>query len=111
MAHIGQFTRDKAGFAGRIETLAFRHELYLVPAERSDAENAPDYRVYLGDADGPEIGAGWKRTGEKAGEFISLLIDDPAFAQPMRANLFQSVDDKSIWVLSWTRAAKRDERS
>ena len=41
------------------------------------------YRVHLGDGDGPEIGAGWKRTGEKAGEYVSLVIDDPALAQPI----------------------------
>ena len=71
MAQIGQFTRDKSGFTGRIQTLFFTQDLSLVPAESSDAENAPDYRVHLGDGDGPEIGAGWKRTGEKAGEYVS----------------------------------------
>ena len=76
MAQIGHFTRDKSGFSGRIQTLTFYRDLSLVPAESSDAENAPDYRVHMGDADGPEIGAGWKRTGEKAGEYVSLVIDD-----------------------------------
>ena len=84
MAQIGQFTRDKSGFTGRIQTLFFTQDLSLVPAESSDAENAPDYRVHVGDGDGPEIGAGWKRTGEKAGEYVSLVIDDPALAQPIR---------------------------
>ena len=77
MAQIGQFTRDKSGFTGRIHTLTVDRDLILVPAESSDAENAPDYRIHLGDADGPEIGAGWKRTGEKAGDYVSLVIDDP----------------------------------
>ena len=58
MAQIGQFTRDKSGFTGRIQTLFFTQDLSLVPAESSDAENAPDYRVHVGDGDGPEIGAG-----------------------------------------------------
>ena len=111
MAQIGQFTRDKSGFTGRIQTLFFYRDLSLVPAESSDAENAPDFRVHMGDADGPEIGAGWKRTGEKAGEYVSLVIDDPALAQPIRANLFQSGDDKSAWVLSWNRPPKRGERN
>ena len=110
MAQIGQFTRDKSGFTGRIQTLFFDGELSLVPAESSDAENAPDYRIHLGDADGPEIGAGWKRTGEKAGEYVSLLIDDPVLAQPIRANLFRSTDDYATWVLNWNRPPKRGER-
>jgi len=110
MAQIGQFTRDKSGFTGRIQALFFTRDLSLVPAESSDAENAPDYRIHLGDADGPEIGAGWKRTGEKAGEYVSLLIDDPALAQPIRANLFRSTDDHATWVPNWNRPLKRGER-
>ncbi len=110
MAQIGQFTREKAGFTGRMHTLTFYRELTIVPAESSDAENAPDYRIHLGDGDGPEVGAGWKRTGEKAGEYVSLLIDDPALTQPIRANLFQSGDDQTAWVLNWNRPPKRGER-
>lgn len=110
MAQIGQFTRNKSGFTGRIQTLTFAQDLSLVPAESSDAENAPDYRVHMGDAEGPEVGAGWTRTGEKAGEYVSLVIDDPALAQPIRANLFQSGDDKAAWVLNWNRQPKRSER-
>ena len=110
MAQIGQFTRDKSGFAGHIHTLTVERDLILIPAEPSDAENAPDYRIRLGSPDGPEIGAGWKRTGEKAGDYVSLVIDDPSLTQPIRANLFQSGDDKSAWVLNWNRPPKRSER-
>jgi uncharacterized protein (DUF736 family) len=110
MAQIGQFTRSKSGYSGRIQTLSFDAELVLVPAEHSDAENAPDYRIHLGDGDGPEIGAGWKRTGEKAGDYVSLQLDDPALTQPIRANLFQSGEDKSAWILNWNRPPKRGER-
>ena len=51
-----------------------------------------------------------KRTGEKAGEYVSLQIDDPTFDHPLRANLFQSDDDKSAWGLHWNRPPKRAER-
>jgi uncharacterized protein (DUF736 family) len=110
MTQIGQFTRHKSGFAGRIHTLTVERHLILVPAEPSDADNAPDYRIHLGDGDGPEIGAGWKRIGEKAGDYVSLIIDDPSLMQPIRANLFQSGDDKSAWVLNWNRPPKRGAR-
>lgn len=111
MSLIGHFSRTKSGYAGRVRTLAIDAELVLVPAEHSDAENAPDYRIHLGsDDDGPEIGAGWKRTGEKAGDYVSLQIDDPTFGHPIRANLFQSADDKSAWGLHWNRPPKRAER-
>jgi len=110
MAQIGQFTRSKSGYSGHIRTLSFNAELVLVPADHGDSENVPDYRIHLGDADGPELGVGWKRTGEKAGDYVSLLIDDPALMQPIHANLFQSGDDKSTWVLNWNRPPKRSER-
>ena len=51
------------------------------------------------------------RTGEKAGEYVSLQIDDPAFTQPIRTNLFQSGNDRSAFHLLWTRPSKRENRS
>ena len=43
--------------------------------------------------------------GDKAGPFVAVLIDDPALAQPLRANLFRS--DSSSHVLMWSRPARR----
>lgn len=111
MPQIGQFTRASTGFAGRIRTLSFDTEFTIVPSDPSDAENAPDYRIHLGDEDGPEVGAGWKRTGERAGEFVAIVLDDPVFLAPIRALLFRDDDDGNTWSLHWTRAQKRGERS
>jgi uncharacterized protein (DUF736 family) len=108
MPQIGSFTRETTGFVGRIQTFTLSHEVILVPIEQSVAENAPDYRLHSGAADGPEIGAGWKRTGEKAGEYIALLIDDPALPQPIHANLFR--DGEAAWSLHWNRAPKREAK-
>ena len=107
---IGMFTREASGFTGQIHTLTLACDLAIIPAEPSETENAPDYRVHQGGDEGPEVGAGWMRTGERAGEYVALVIDDPAFRHPIRANLFQSGADKSAWVLSWNRAPKRSER-
>jgi uncharacterized protein (DUF736 family) len=107
---IGSFTRDTSGYSGRVHTLTLDFDAAIVAAEPNDAENAPDFRVHLGDADGPEIGAGWKRTGEKAGEYVSLLIDDPTFVQPLRANLFRDDDKGAAWSLHWSRPTKREGR-
>ena len=104
MAHIGIFKRKNDGYNGTVRTLTLDREIDIIPAVASDAENAPDYRVLTGEV---EIGAGWKRTGKKAGEYVSLIIDDPALVQPIRANLFQSGDDESVWVLNWNRPPKR----
>ena len=114
MPLIGHFTRDESGFIGHLETLLLHQDIIIVSAEPSDAENAPDYRVHvfvgMNNETGAEIGAGWKRTGEKAGNYVALQIDDPRFAQPIRANLFQSGGDKSAWSLNWNRPQKRGER-
>ncbi|MER9299800.1 DUF736 domain-containing protein [Mesorhizobium sp. M0621] len=110
MPQIGQFIRNQTGYSGRIRTLRLDLDIAIVEADASDAENAPDYRVHAGHEDGPAIGAGWKRSGEKAGEFVSLQIDDPTFAQPIRANLFQSGDDKASWSLQWSRPRDRAEK-
>jgi uncharacterized protein (DUF736 family) len=111
MPRIGTFVRTQQGFSGRLQTLSLDIELTLVPEERSVTENAPNYRIHAGDEEGRKVGAGWARTGEKAGEYIALQIDDPTFAQPLRANLFQSGGDRSTYHLLWTRPAKRDSRT
>ncbi|MGP0104046.1 DUF736 domain-containing protein [Rhodoblastus sp.] len=108
MPQIGQFTRENSGFVGRIHTFTVYREVRIVPAEPSDAENAPDYRVHHGNDEGPEIGAGWKRTGERAGGYIALVIDDPALPQPIRANLFRDDEAGNAWSLHWSRLPKRD---
>ena len=47
---------------------------------------------------------------EGAQAAVYRLTADPTFAQPIRANLFQSADDKSAWGLYWNRPIKRSER-
>lgn len=110
MPQIGQFTRTESNIVGRVRTLTLDVELAIVPTENMEAENAPDYRVHLADEDGLEVGAAWKRTGDRAGEYLSVLIDDPAFMQPIRANLFRSDAAGRAWSLHWNRPSKREER-
>jgi len=113
MAQIGTFKRTKTGISGRIRTLALDAELVLIPVDKRDAENVPDYRIHLGGDDGtevgPEVGAGWKRSGEKARDYISLQLDDPSFGQPIRANLFQANEAGTAFNLLWNRPPRRNE--
>ncbi|MDR3514004.1 MAG: DUF736 family protein [Caulobacteraceae bacterium] len=103
MATIGQFTRDPSGFSGRLRTLLLERPLSLTLAEPSESEAAPDYRVRLTGDDGPDVGAAWKRKSDKAGDYLSLLIDDPSLPAPISANLFQSTVDRTLWLLTWSR--------
>ena len=105
--YAGAFKLTPDGYSGRIRMFGIDEAVIIVPAEPNDAENAPNYRVHLDEEAGPEIGAGWKRVGEKAGAYVAVQIDDPAFAYPLRANLFQA--DARSHVLLWNRPTKRDK--
>jgi uncharacterized protein (DUF736 family) len=107
---IGSFIAADGGFAGHLHTLTLDIELALVPAESSDSDNAPDFRVIAGsDDEAREVGAGWKHVGEKAGDYVAIQIDDPMFIQPLRANLFQG--ENNGHVLVWSRPSKREVTS
>ncbi|WP_309086681.1 DUF736 domain-containing protein [Chelativorans sp.] len=108
MPQIGTFKRTPDGFFGNMRTLTLGAKLAILPAETSGAENAPDHRVFC---DGIEIGAAWERTGEKAGTYLSVAIDDPSFGHPIRASLFRSGSDEDVWTLHWSRPSRRDERT
>ena len=105
---IGFFVAADGGFAGHLHTLTLDIDLVLLPVEPSDSENAPDYRIIAGsDDETREIGAAWKRTGEKAGDYVAIQIDDPLLAQPLRANLFQAENNGNVLV--WSRPSRRDK--
>lgn len=102
------FVTTDGGFAGHITTLTLDIGVVLLAAEPSDNENAPDFRAIAGEGDeAREIGAGWSRTGEKAGDYVALQINDPTFVQPLRANLFR--DDGTGHVLIWSRPSRHDK--
>ncbi|MGD9471711.1 MAG: DUF736 domain-containing protein [Novosphingobium sp.] len=108
---IGQFQMTRDGFEGHLHSLTLDMPVCLVPASPSDAENAPDWRLLRGDADtGIEIGAGWNRTGERAGAYVAVQFDDPTFSEPVRANLLRFSQGHSDHVLLWTRPISRERR-
>jgi uncharacterized protein (DUF736 family) len=82
MPQIGTFTKTKTGFSGRVRTLALDAELTIRPAEKSDAENAPDYRIF---AAGPRSRRCLEPQRREAGDYLSTSIDDPTLTQPLRA--------------------------
>src|SRR3546814_16641895 len=108
---IGIFHSAQDSFTGQIRTLMLDVVVSLVPAPSNDSDNAPDWRVLLGDSEtGTEIGAGWNRTGERAGAFVSVQIDDPAFAHPLRANLPRSIARADAHHLRWSRPPTRQRQ-
>ncbi len=79
MPQIGEFTRTKNGYTGHVRTLKLNSEIVLIPAEHSDAENAPDYRVHLATA-----------TGLKSAPAGSALARRPATTSPSRSTIRRS---------------------
>lgn len=100
MAIIGQFTKTDDGYVGTIRTLTINVKAkFLKNAEKAN-EKAPDYRVFAG---GAELGAAWcekGKDGEK--EYLAVKLDDPSFAAPLRAALFENEGEKTA-VLAWSR--------
>lgn len=78
---IGQIVKTANGFEGTLHTLSVKASLQLVPTE-SDNEKAPAFRVM---ADGAEIGAAWEKTSKNDKPYLSVKLDDPAFAAPVYA--------------------------
>ncbi len=105
------FKRTDDGYTGRIRLFGIDEVVSLVPAEPSDADKAPDFRVLLDDEHGPRVGAAWKDVGERAGDYVSLEIESPLFAgQNLRAHLFRADDDGTAFRLSISRPRAREER-
>lgn len=110
--YAGAFKSTPEGYSGRIRMFGIDEAVILVPAEPSEADNAPDYRIHLDEDGGPEVGAGWKRVGEKAGDYVSIEIESPIFpGHTFRANLFRADDSGTTFNLSSNRPRPRDDRS
>ena len=108
MTMIAELKVTPTGFSGRIKTLYLDHEISFVEIDKNDKENAPDYRIQLNTGDdGIKIGAGWKRTNDSDVVYVSVSIDDPAFAQPIRARLYRSRQNEETYLLFWNRRFPR----
>lgn len=99
MAQIGVFTLKDGAWTGTIRTMTINVKAQLVP-NKEKANGAPDYRLYAG---GAELGAAWHQES-KDGEtpFLAVKLDDPSFAQPMRAAFFENAKE-GTGVLVWNR--------
>lgn len=106
---IGTFHKRGEIYAGRLRTLALDAEITVVASQPTDAKDAPQWRLYLGDSeDGVRIGSGYDRIGDRAEPFIAVRIDGPEFAQPLRANLIRSNTNPADFLLFWSRPSKRE---
>ena len=77
---LGTFTKQNDGsFTGTLKTLNATANLVVVPVDKM-SENAPDYRVYAGNGQRYEVGAGWSQVAKSSGEtYLNLKIAAPEF--------------------------------
>jgi uncharacterized protein (DUF736 family) len=89
------------GWAGSIQTMMINTKVRLVPDDNRDNENAPIFRVFVGQS---RIGDAWAaRSGcENPKDYLSVRLDDPSLPEPISAALFQSEDGKEAQLV-WDR--------
>lgn len=89
---------------GTLRTLTLNVKVKLVPNDKGDTENAPDFHLQ---AAGHEVGAAWKKTSEAGREYLSVSIDDPSFPATVYARLIENEDGTHdlIWSRNKPKAA------
>jgi uncharacterized protein (DUF736 family) len=106
MAVIGAFCRAKdGGWQGTIRTLTNTLKARFVPNDDRRSETAPDFHIVSAQCD---LGAAWVRRKADQTEYLSVQLDDPAFARPISAALFYSADDPGA-NLVWRRDDARSQ--
>ena len=105
MPVIGTFKTDNNGYIGSIRTLILNAKVRFVAFDKKGNDGAPDFRIVAGET---EIGAAWRRTAkETEAAYLSVRLDDPCFAEPIRAALMDATDD-GVHRLLWRREKKED---
>jgi len=112
MARIGTFTQKERCFFGRLQTFSLDVALCILPIQPTNADNAPDYRIHLGqDGRGLSVGVGWSQRDVNDVSYIKIVLDDPTWGEPIRAILFASKLEmdrgKGIHYLDWSHASRR----
>jgi len=104
MATIGTFKKTGNEYTGEIVTLSVQAKgVRIVPDLRATGENAPSHRILVGRA---EIGAAWSKRSNEGRDYLGLKLDDPSFAPPIYANLFDDEDGEGSSLI-WSRPNSR----
>jgi uncharacterized protein (DUF736 family) len=108
MPVIGTFTSDKegGGWTGSIRTLTINVKARLVPNQNRDSENAPAFRVFIGQS---RVGDAWtaRSSGDNPVDCLRVRLDDPTLPEPISAAFFRSKDGKDAQLI-WNR--RSDQR-
>ncbi len=99
MATIGIFKQTLNGYDGMFTTLTLCTPAQIVPNKRKQSDASPDYFIKSADSD---LGVAWKSVsrGDHPKEYLRVILDDPSFAVPIHAALF---DRENGADLVWNR--------
>lgn len=105
MTIIGTFSKTADGYAGTIRTMTINVKAALVAHDKNGNDKAPDFKLVVGEK---EFGAAWRATvkGDGGKPFLRVELDDPSFASPIRAALFENGEEGKA-ALVWSRPVQR----
>jgi uncharacterized protein (DUF736 family) len=102
MSMIGNFKASENGFAGTIETLALRAEVNFERVQQKSNAKSPDFRIYI-QGTNYDIGAAWEKpSAEEGASYLSVQLDDPSLAAPIRCRLVKTGAEHGYSLL-WDR--------
>ena len=102
MSSIGTFTPAKdGGWTGSIRTLTIDARVRLVPNDNREHENAPAFRVLVGNA---RVGDAWdaRTNGDNPKCYLRVRLDDPSLSKPFTAALLSSEEGDRAQLV-WNR--------
>jgi uncharacterized protein (DUF736 family) len=101
MTVIGTFSKTADGYQGTIRTITINVKAAFVANDKNGNDKAPDFKLVIGDK---EFGAAWRAKAKDEGgkPFLRVELDDPSFASPIRAALFEN-GEEGKGALVWSR--------
>lgn len=103
MAIIGTFKKIGSELQGEIITLSIqRKDVRIVAEVNRGNDAAPSHRVFVGRT---EVGAGWSKRSSEGRDYLSVKLDDPSFAAPVYASLFEEQGGENC-ILVWSRGRR-----
>lgn len=106
MATIGSFKNVGSEYQVAIVTMAVQAQgVRIVPEKNRKNKDAPSHRVFVGRA---EIGAAWTQESKEGRDYLALKLDDPSFAKPIYANLFDD-EGGETHSLIWSRPRRSSD--
>jgi uncharacterized protein (DUF736 family) len=96
---LANLKTNERGYYGFLRTATVRAPIQIVKADERKNEQSPTHSVLLG---GKQVGAGWQKTSKAGRSYLSVKIEDPAFAHTLNAAVVSSADEDAHRLV-WSR--------